>query len=45
MAWKGVRVNAGKVKILICGTSLDLLYSLDEFQCVICRTGVGSSSI
>ena len=35
MEKKGLRVNAGKTKIMICGTGLDLLQS----------TGVGSNSI
>ena len=38
-------VNAGKTKIMICGTGLDLLRSSDEFPCIVCRTGVGSNSI
>ena len=37
--------NAGKTKIMICGTGLDLLLSSDEFPCTVCRTGVGSNSI
>ena len=45
MEKKGLRVNAGKTKIMICGTGLDLLQSIDEFPCAICRTGVGSNSI
>ena len=40
MEEKGLRVNAGKMKVMICGTSLDL-----EFPCYICRTGMGSNSI
>ena len=42
---KELRVNAGKTKITICGTGLDLLRSSGEFPCAICRTGVGSNSI
>ena len=38
-------VNAGKTKIMICGTGLDLLRSSREFQCAVCHTGVGSNSI
>ena len=30
---------------MICGTGLDLLQSLGEFPCAVCRTGVGSNSI
>ena len=42
---KGLRVNARKTKIMICGTGLDLLQSSGEFPCAVCRTGVGSNSI
>ena len=42
---KGLRVNAGKMKIMICGTGLDLLQSSGKFPCTVCRTGVGSNSI
>ena len=45
MAEKGLRVNAGKTKIMICGTGLDLLQSSSDFPCAVCRTGVGSNSI
>ena len=45
MEEKGLRVNAGKTKIMICGTGLDLLQSSGEFPCPVCRTGVGSNSI
>ena len=45
MEKKGLRVNAGKTKIMICGTGLDLLQSSGEFPCSVCRTGVGSNSI
>ena len=45
MEEKGLRVNEGKTKIMICGTALDLLQSSDEFPCAVCRTGVGSNSI
>ena len=45
MKKKGLRVNAGKTKIMICGTGLDLLQSSGEFQCAVCRTGVGNNSI
>ena len=33
------------MKIMICGTGLDLLQSSREFPCTICCTGVGSNSI
>ena len=45
MEEKGLRVNGGKTKIMICGTRLDLLQSSDEFPCAVCCTGVGSNSI
>ena len=51
LTWKeamekiGLRVNAGKTKIMISGTGLDLLQSSGEFPCAVCRTGVGSKSI
>ena len=44
MKKKGLRVNAGKTKIMICGTGLDL-QGLGEFPCAICRTREGSNSI
>ena len=43
MEKKGLRVNAGKTKIMICCTGLDLLQSSGEFPCAVCRTGVGSN--
>ena len=45
MEKKGLRVNAGKTKIMICGMGLDLLQSSGKFPCAVCRTGVGSNSI
>ena len=45
MEEKGLRVNAGKTKIMICGTGLDLLQSSGEFPCAVCCTGLGSNSI
>ena len=45
MEKKGLRVNAGKTKIMICVTGLDLLQSSGEFPCTVCRTEVGSNSI
>ena len=45
MEEKGLRVNAGKTKIMISGTGLDLLQSSGEFPCAVYRTGVGSNSI
>ena len=45
MKEKGLKISAGKTKIMICGTGLDLLQSSGEFPCAVCRTGVGSNSI
>ena len=45
MEKKGLRVNARKTKIMICGMGLDLLQTSGEFPCTVCRTGVGSNSI
>ena len=45
MEEEGLRVNAEKTKIMICGTGLDRLQSSDEFPCAVCRTGAGSNSI
>ena len=45
MEEKGLRVNARKMKIMICGMGLDLLQCSGEFQCAVCHTGVGSNSI
>ena len=45
MEKKRLRVNAGKTKIMICGTGFDLLQSSGEFPCAVCRTGVGSNII
>ena len=45
MEEKGLRVNKGKIKIMICGRDLDLLQSSGKFPCAVCRTGVGSNSI
>ena len=45
MEKKGLRVNAGKTKIMICRTGLDLLQSSGKFPYAACCTGVGSNSI
>ena len=45
MEKKGLRVNAKKTKVMICGTDLDLLQSSGEYPCAVCRTGVGNNSI
>ena len=45
MEKKGLRVNAGKTNVIICGTGLDFLQSSDEYPCAVCRTGVGNNTI
>ena len=45
MEKKGLRVNAGKTKAMICGTGLDLLQSSGEYPCTVCHTRVGNNSI
>ena len=45
MEKKGLRVNAGKTKIMICGMGLDLQQSSGEFPSAICHSGVGSNNI
>ena len=45
MEKKGLRVNAGKTKVIIFGTGLDLLQSPGEYPCPFCRTRVGNNSI
>ena len=35
MEKKGLRVNAGKTKVMICGTGLDLLQSSGEYPCAV----------
>ena len=42
---KGLRADAGKMKVMICGMCLDLLQSSGEFPCAICQIGAGSNSI
>ena len=43
MEKKGLVVNAGKTKVMICCASLDLLQSSGEYPCAVCRTEVGSN--
>ena len=45
MEKKGLGVNAGKTKNMICGTGLDLLQSSGKYPCSVCRTKVGNNSI
>ena len=37
MEKKGLRVNAGKTKVMICGTGLYLLQSSCEFPCTVLK--------
>ena len=41
---KGLRVIAGKTKVMICGTGLDLLQSSGVYPCAVCHTE-GNNSI
>ena len=45
MEKKGLRVNAGRTKVMTCGTGLDLLQSSGDYPCTVCRTGVGNNNI
>ena len=45
MEKKGLRVNAGKTKVVIYGTGQDLLQSSGAYPCAVCRTGAGNNSI
>ena len=45
MEKKGLRINAGKTKVMICGTGLDLLQCSGEYPCAVSRIGVGNNSI
>ena len=45
MEKKGLRVNVGKTKVMICGTGLDLLQSPGEYPCAVCRTGTHELSV
>ena len=42
---KGLRVNMGKTKIMICGKNLHSLKDSGKHSCGVCRKRVGSSSI
>ena len=46
LIWKeAIRVNAGKTKVMICATGLDLLQSSGEYPCAVRHAGVGNNSI
>ena len=36
MEKNGLRVDAGKTKVMICGTGMDLLQSSGEYPCAVC---------
>ena len=42
MERRGLRVNAGGTRVVVCGTGLDLLRGSGECLCAVCRAGVGS---
>lgn len=42
---KGLRVDAGKTKVMICGPGLDKLQSYGSYPCGVCLDGVGVNSI
>ena len=45
MEKKGLSVNTGKTKVMICGSGLDLLQSSGEYPCAVCSTGVGTCTL
>ena len=45
MEKKGLRVNAAKTKVMICGPGLDMLRKSGQYPCAVCFSGVGVSSI
>ena len=44
MEVKCLRVNMGKIKIMICGENLHLLKDTEKHTCGVCRKGAGSNS-
>ena len=42
---KGLRVNMGKTKVMICGSTLNSLKDSGKHPCSVCRKGVGANSI
>ena len=42
---KGLRVNMGKTKEMICGKGLDTIKPSGKYPCSVCRKGVGRNSI
>ena len=42
---KGLRVGAGRAKIMICSTGLDLLQGLGGFPCAVCHAGEGGGGV
>ena len=45
MEAKGLRVNMGKIKIMVSGVNLQTLKDSGKYSCSVCRKGVGSNSI
>ena len=45
MERKGLRVNIGKTKVMICGKGLDTTKPSGKYPCSVCRKGVGRNSI
>ena len=45
MEEKGLRENAKKTKVMICGEGLDTLRKSGKYPCGVCLSGVGASSI
>ena len=42
---KGLRVNMGKTKLMICGLNLDHMKPSGKFPCGVCLKGVGANSM
>ena len=45
MEAKGLRVNTGKIKIMVSGVNLQTLKDSGKYPCNVCRKGVSSNSI
>ena len=42
---KGLRVNMGKIKVMICGKGFDTIKPPGKYPCSVCRKGAGRNSI
>ena len=42
---KGLRVNMGKIKVMICGKSFDTIKPPGKYPCSVCRKEAGRNSI